>query len=367
MKWVFFLITALLFLGFVFAGEELYTVYSPREPNITYFELGQQSIVFFPPEDESYTSISVSSSDFVVTPSSRTIPGDTSFFIQGNSPGVKNFTVTVSGENGSYSYDSSINISSTAVEIDGPYILTDFNFSKSYSSPQSIDFFCLGSRYHPTTCINETRFVFDGNEYNYVFGNKINFDFVGTKQLTFYAKNTFGKESTKTFSLTINPIVIDPVVEPVQETLTPTVTISPSRPSGSTTSTTTSNPSYTTSTNTINQIINSTQNNTTGTTNTVVNNIDSQTNSNTQQEVIEKNIDFSNTASSENSLKKQFDLIFLRLDNQFEGANFESNILKGLFSEIEQNKHKNSIFIILITIIILLGAVLLLPEEKVKK
>jgi len=373
MKWLFFLLITLFSLGVVFAGEELYKVYSPKEPNITYFELGQQSIVFFPPEEGNYNSISVSSSDFVVTPSSRTIPGDTSFFIQGNSPGVKNFTVTVSGESGSYSYDSSVNISSTPVEIDGPYILTDFNFLKSYSTPQSIDFFCLGSRNHPTECISETKFVFDGNEYNYVFGNKINFDFNGTKQITFYAKNTFGKESTKTFSLTINTLQEEQELQP--NTSTPIVisgggttnhgsspTINTNPPTEVTTT-----PTVETSSTSLNIINSNTVNQKNNDSTRVINSIENIFTSEVTQRVEEKTTAFSNPVSSNNILKKQFDLVFLRLENQFKGANFESNIIKGLISAIEENKHKHSIFIILVTIIILLGVVLLIPEKKVKK
>jgi len=352
----------------------LYTVYTPREPNITYFELGQQSIVFFPPEDEAYTTISVSSSDFVVTPSSRSIPGDTSFFIQGNSSGIKNFTVTVSGENGSYSYDSSIVISSNEVEIDGPYILTDFNFSNFYSSPQTIDFYCLGSRYHPTECIKETKFVFDGNEFDYNFGDKITFNFLGTKQITFYAKNTFGKESIRVFSLTIN----EPLVESVQENVptSPTITSGgSSTTSNSTTVTNTTpqvvvpqeNPTETISTGS-SSVINpnnvfSNNNNSTK----IINNIENLFNPKEPTPVEERTNTFSNPVSSNNVLKKQFDLAFLKLENQFEGVTFESNIIKGFISSIEENKHKNSIFITLVAIIILLGLVLILPERKVKK
>jgi len=333
MKRVFFLAFTLLFFSLVFAGEELIQVYSPKEPNITYFRAGEQTIIFFPPEDSSYNEISIVSSDFNVYPEKRTMPGDTTFYIKGDTSGIKNFTVTVSSPTDSYSYESSINISPTKVEVDGPYILTDFNFNKTYTEEQEIDFYCLGSRNHPTSCINQTTYLFDGQTYDFNYGNTIKFNFSGTKQITLYAKNTLGKETNKTFTLTINP--------PITETPT---NDNPSTGGGSSGGSTGTRPP--------------TQNNSTN---------NSNDNNTTESIVVDSNNLVTTNPTIQEDLKvNNENILYLNVENNNSDNNSVGQNISGLFT-LPTLEGKNLIFITLIGVILLMGTALFLTRKRVVK
>jgi len=331
------LFCALFCLGLVFAGEQLYQVYEPTEPNITYFELGQQAIIFFPPEDSSYDTISIVSNDFEVTPSVRTIPGDTAFYIKGNSAGTKNFTVTVSGTNKSYSYESSINISPKEVEIDGPYILTDFDFSKVYTTEQEIDFYCLGSRNHPTNCINQTTYLFDGETKDFNYGDTIKFNFSGTKQITLYAKNTFGKKTTKTFTLTIN-----------QKTETP--------------ANETNNEQHNNSNNNggagVRPLPSTNNKNETNIITNDINSSEDSSNSDSSSDLVTTNLSTQEYIEPTTKTQNEPSLSVEQNDNN----SVEQNI-SGLFT-LPALKGKNKIFIILISVILLMSMLLFLTRKK---
>ncbi len=88
-----------------------------------------------------------------------------------------------------------------ASDTNGPMILTDFNFDKTHYGPQEIDFYCWSQT--ENECINQTKYMLDGLEYDFTFGEITTFDFIGTKSITIFAKDTNENETTKTFVLTI--------------------------------------------------------------------------------------------------------------------------------------------------------------------
>lgn len=93
-----------------------------------------------------------------------------------------------------------------STDFNGPIILTDFNFLENHYGEQEIDFYCWDNITNDTTCISETKYSLDEVEKSFVFGEKILFNFVGTKQITIFAQNNQGIKNTKNFTLTIQPI-----------------------------------------------------------------------------------------------------------------------------------------------------------------
>lgn len=104
---------------------------------------------------------------------------------------------------------------------DGPFILTDFNFDKTYFEPQLIDFYCWPSNDVPANCIKETYYEIDGISYNYNFGDFALIDFNGTKEIIVYAENDLGAISNKTFILTINKEETKPVNNQINSNAAP--------------------------------------------------------------------------------------------------------------------------------------------------
>lgn len=86
---------------------------------------------------------------------------------------------------------------------DGPFIVTDFNFDKTYKNSASVDFYCWPSNDINTYCYEETYYKLDDNNYVYTFGDFEEFSFNGTKEITVFAKNGLENTTSRTFILTI--------------------------------------------------------------------------------------------------------------------------------------------------------------------
>lgn len=107
---------------------------------------------------------------------------------------------------------TSLALAVSVKEANGPFILTDFDFNKTYENNANVDFYCLGSQNYPTNCIIQSQYEIDGIKYNFNFNEYTLFNFNGTKEITVYAKNDINNTTTKTFTLTINKTEASPTV-----------------------------------------------------------------------------------------------------------------------------------------------------------
>jgi len=222
-------------------------------------------------------------------------------------------------------------------EADGPFILTDFDFNKTYNNNANVDFYCLGSQNYATNCIIQSQYEIDGVKFDFNFNEYILFNFNGTKEITVYARNDINKTTTKTFTLSIN--------NPSSTTTTPQ-TPNTAIPTNSTTSTST---------------------NTSGSTGGYVppTNILPSTTTNNSEEDSSPNQVISTPTNAEGNLNF----------NQ----NTTNNLEEGILAAVEVTKgtayltlpfafeQKHGIFIGLVAIIIVLSIAIIVIPKKVKK
>jgi hypothetical protein len=203
-----YLFILLLFLPFSFASVNV--SFYPSTPSITAFSSGFQRIIFF--RDVDFNSISLSSSDFEVFPQSLdNLSNRVEFKIKGNSPGIKNYTLIFDG----ISIDSNFEVLSTPLDVDGPFILTDFNFDRVYSSDQEIIFSCFGSRDIIVDC-NDSFYDIGEGWVSFELDTPLNFSFDKSKNLKVKVVNDLGFEEIKTFLLksSFDQVSQTPVVTP---------------------------------------------------------------------------------------------------------------------------------------------------------
>jgi hypothetical protein len=223
-----------IFSSLTFAQPNVDIIIIPKEPNITTFLAGYQKIFIGSFDWEDYNQITITSNDFEIIDEQNTIAINNTFMqfnIIGTTAGQKNYTLTFTAPGKEFSLEKQFTVSSKPQQSAAPHILTDFDFSTTYSTDQNILFECFGSLEFPVECNpigsyridNETWVEFD-------FSLPIPFSFNGTKKIEVKATNTLELESIITKHLTIDK---------------PSQIVNP-KPSGSNSSTTIYQNSFTT-------------------------------------------------------------------------------------------------------------------------
>jgi len=214
----------------VFAGAETADVaFYPETPNITTFTSGFQKMLILGPEEVSYTSVTLQSSDFTAADGILTIPlvnNTAKFEIIGQTAGTKYYTLTFKNNANTNSYvaNLSFSVSPTPMIVDGPYILNDFNFDKIYSTDQNISFGCWGALDFAVSCEPTGQYRVDGGAWHeFVFDTKILFSFDGNKRIDINAANKLNFSKMESFYLDINhayvpPQSAQPIIQPAAGT-----------------------------------------------------------------------------------------------------------------------------------------------------
>ncbi|MDD3160245.1 MAG: hypothetical protein PHQ98_04710 [Candidatus ainarchaeum sp.] len=220
MKRIFLFLIIILLLSFSFALSDI--SFYPETPNITAFSTGFQKIYIF--TDVDALEVTLSSSDFTVDEQTKQLEnGFVVFSINGQTSGTKSFNLTFSNnQTESHQFD----VSNEPMQVNGPFILTDFNFEKTYSSSQSIVFDCFGSTDIVVPCLTKGKYKIGSSDWvAFDLSSPITFDLNGENIITIQIENELGFTKEESFVLKINnPSYVAPVI--------PVATVTPAASSG---------------------------------------------------------------------------------------------------------------------------------------